>query len=596
MAVNFAEEVQRYGSVAAAREALGFTQNADGAWQAPDNVEQRAAESAAAHTTANSITSKANQSATHQAAYQAAQSGDWDKAANIAYSGLLVDDGYGGQSVKEAEAYFQDLANALNYNPNSYYQQKYDSVYGTGAWDGGTGTGQPTYNAYSQALVDAAYAAINSPGIGTMSSGGSSGNTAASPYAGTNYHQDAIKYAQQGDWGNVLAALNQRDEKTMTTGENYGRNSSDIYQELLAKYGTQKENYNGFEYEARPEYYDDYQARIDAALDKLLNREAFSYNPEEDEAYQQYQQTYAREGDRAMRDTLAQVAARTGGMASTYAVSAAQQANQYYMQQLADKVPELRQLAYQMYLDDIDLQVQDLGLLENASNEAYNRYRDTMADWYNDREFAYGNYRDGIADERYDTEWQYQLDRDALSDQRYDTEWEYQLSRDELADQRYDSEWAYQQSRDQIADSQWQQSYNASQRSSASDNPSYADEVTAVAAYLGISEKEANALKNVGASTYADALKALGIGGNDTGNPLSDTPVAPKITDYQSAVDYLRKNVPSGATGIMTESEWKQRKASYQNTGVGGDEVRLNATYADYLNDFVQYKLETSGR
>ena len=555
-----------------------------------------------ASATSTKKTTQANASPTHQAAYQAAQSGDWDQVGTLVNQ-LGTTNQYGETDMGAANQYLSELADQFKYNPVDYYNQQYDKAYGQGSaavydMTGGAIKSQSQLDA----LVEAAYAAINSPGIGTMSSGGSGGSTAASPYAGTNYHQDAIKYAQQGDWANVLAALNQRDEKTMNTGENYGRSSSDIYQELLAKYGTKKENYNGFQYEARPEYYDDYQVRADAALDKLLNREAFSYNPEDDEAYQQYQETYAREGDRAMRDTLAQVAARTGGMASTYAVSAAQQANQYYMQQLADKVPELRKLAYQMYLDDIDLQVQDLGLLQNASNEAYNRYRDTMADWYADRDFAYGSYRDGIADERYDTEWQYQLDRDALSDQRYDTEWEYQLSRDELADKRYDSEWAYQQSRDQVADSQWQQSFNASQRSSGGggSDTSYADEVTAVAAYLGISEKEANALKNVGASTYADALKALGIGGNSGGNGGGGNggggAATPKITDYQSAVDYLRKNVPSGATGIMTESEWKQRKASYQNTGVGGDEVRLNATYADYLNDFVQYKLETSGR
>lgn len=401
-------------------------------------------------------TQNANASAAHQKAYQAAQAGDWDAVGNyvneIAYSGQK--NAQGGYDMSAANQYLQELQNEFKYDANSYYGNKYDSVYGSGAWDGGTGTGQPVYNDVSQALYQAAVSATSGGNSGGSASGGSvaSGNAAANPYTGTNYHQDAINAAKAGDWAGVLTALRLRDEKTMNTGENYGKNSSDIYQELLSLYGGDRTTTtNGFTFEDAPEYYDDYQVQIDAALDRLLNRDSFSYNPEEDAAYQAYKDMYTREGDRAMRDTLGQVAARTGGMASTYAVTAAQQANQYYLQQLADKVPELQQLAYQMYLDDINLQAQDLGLLQNASNEAYNRFRDTMADWQNDRNFAYGSYRDDIADQQWQTQFDYNAERDALADSRYDTEWEYQLSRDQLADQRYDTEWQYQLAQDAAA-------------------------------------------------------------------------------------------------------------------------------------------------
>lgn len=334
-------------------------------------------------------------------------------------------------------------------------------------------------------------------------------------YQGTNYHQDAINAAKQGNWNLATQALNARDEKTSLTGKNYGTTGADLYSQLQSKYGTKTNNtgYGDFTYEEAPEYYDAYQKRIDDALNQLLNRAEFSYNAEEDPAYQQYKETYTREGDRAMRDTMAQAAARTGGLASTYAVTAAQQANQYYMQQLADKVPELRQLAYQVYLDDIDLQAQDLGLLQNASADAYSRYQDTLANWRADRDFAYGTYRDDIDDTRYDTEWQYQQDRDALADQRYDTEWDYQLSRDQVADSRYNTEWAYQVEQDKLA------AQRAAATGSGGGSTSYGDEVIAVAASLGISPEEANALKNIGSSAYSDALIELGVGtkgGNDT--------------------------------------------------------------------------------
>lgn len=108
---------------------------------------------------------------------------------------------------------------------------------------------------------------------------------------------------------------------------------------------------------------------IDRLLDQILNRGEFSYDAESDPIYQQYAQQYQREGDRAMNDTLAAAAAHAGGM-NSYAVTAAQQASDYYAAQLGDKIPELYQLAYQMYMDDIDLQVQDLGIVRENRESA----------------------------------------------------------------------------------------------------------------------------------------------------------------------------------------------------------------------------------
>lgn len=276
--------------------------------------------------------------------------------------------------------------------------------------------------------------------------------TPQNQYANTNYHKDAINAAMAGNWDAVTQALNQREEKVAAQGgNNRGKTSADIYAELWNLYGEQEDPIGDFTYGNAPSYYDSYSSRIDEMLNQILNRDKFSYNAEEDPMYQQYAEQYQREGERAMQNTLGEVSARTGGLASSYATTAAQQANQYYAQQLADKIPELYQLAYQMYLDDINLQAQDLGLLQNASNDAYNRYRDTMADWYADIDFAYGAYRDQIADDRYDNEWEYSVGRDQIADERYDKEWEYNVGRDEIADQRYQTEWEYQLQQDAIA-------------------------------------------------------------------------------------------------------------------------------------------------
>lgn len=179
-----------------------------------------------------------------------------------------------------------------------------------------------------------------------------------------------------------------------------------------------------YDTQSRPSYSSNYNDEIDNLLNQILTRDDFSYDVEKDPLYAQYKQQYLREGNRAMNDVLAETASNAGGM-NSYAVTAAQQANNYYASQLGDKIPELYQLAYSMYLDDIDNEVRNLGLLQNMDNTQYGRYRDTMSDWENDRDFAYGKYRDDMGDYFNNRDFEYGVSRDEISDDRYDQEWEY---------------------------------------------------------------------------------------------------------------------------------------------------------------------------
>ena len=149
-----------------------------------------------------------------------------------------------------------------------------------------------------------------------------------------------------------------------------------------------------FSYENAPEYVSRYQGLIDEYLGRVLNPQAFSYNYETDPLYQQYAKSYGDAGRRAMQDTLAQISARTGGIASSYAGSASQQAYNTYMARLADKVPELQQLAYSMYNDELDRDAQRLSALRGLEGDDYGRYADRLGQYNTDRSFAYGVYGD----------------------------------------------------------------------------------------------------------------------------------------------------------------------------------------------------------
>ena len=145
-----------------------------------------------------------------------------------------------------------------------------------------------------------------------------------------------------------------------------------------------------FTYEAeRPEYQSRYDERIQEMIEQILGRGDFSYDYKADPLYQQYAEAYTRQGQQAMQDTLAQVSARTGGLASSYAGTASQGAYNQYMQALNDKIPELQQLAYSMYRDKGKDMVEQLGLLESLEGQDYGRFRDLLGDWSQDRQLAY---------------------------------------------------------------------------------------------------------------------------------------------------------------------------------------------------------------
>lgn len=167
-----------------------------------------------------------------------------------------------------------------------------------------------------------------------------------------------------------------------------------------------------------------YDPQIQALYQAILSREPFSYDAASDPLYGQYKQSYTRGGQRAMQDTLGQMALRTGGLASSYAESAAQQTYDNYMAALADKIPELQQLAYQRYQDELSGKRADLSMLLGLDDVDYNR-------WSGDRNFDYNAYRDQVADDQWAKSFDYQQQRDAASDSQWQQQWDYSRAQED---------------------------------------------------------------------------------------------------------------------------------------------------------------------
>lgn len=154
-----------------------------------------------------------------------------------------------------------------------------------------------------------------------------------------------------------------------------------------------------------------YGDRIQDALDAVMNREKWSYNPEDDPAYQVYADAYTREGNRAYQNAYAQMAANTGGYGSSAGMTAAGQQMNYYMQQLGDRVPELMQDSYNRYLGEQELNRSALESLRSVAQDEYNR--------------EYQANRDSINDATTAGYYDYLRDRDARQDEVEDRKWAY---------------------------------------------------------------------------------------------------------------------------------------------------------------------------
>lgn len=97
----------------------------------------------------------------------------------------------------------------------------------------------------------------------------------------------------------------------------------------------------------------------------------------------------------------------TGGMPSTAAVAASQQASDYQMSQMTDKIPELQQLAYSMYQDGLNADRADLNTLIGLEDNSYNR-------WLADRNYLYQLARDQVGDQQTADALAYQKQQDKL--------------------------------------------------------------------------------------------------------------------------------------------------------------------------------------
>ena len=238
------------------------------------------------------------------------------------------------------------------------------------------------------------------------------GSISRADYGGSWWDQKYMTDDELRDAWDVRQAA-ERGEITWDDAHNYVENTR-------AKYGYSG-GADGSEYvktNSAPTMPDDYGAAYREAVRRYTDMAPFSYDHTTDPAWQAYKKEYAREGARASENALGQYAAMTGGMPSTAAVTAASQAGDYYAAKLADKIPELYDMAYAMYTGEADRLYRQLAALQDARSDELGRYRTELSQWNADRDRA-----DALDRQAWERDYRERAYADSRADTEYDRAW-----------------------------------------------------------------------------------------------------------------------------------------------------------------------------
>lgn len=162
-----------------------------------------------------------------------------------------------------------------------------------------------------------------------------------------------------------------------------------------------------------------YAEQIQQALAAL--NQPYVYDPNNPQA-QAVRENYTQAGQQAMENTLAQVSARTGGLASSYAGTAAQQQYNNYMQGMNDALLAVEQQAKQNWLADQGLKQANLQLLLSMASQDENSYYNAL-----NAQMAAQQYKDDLSYRQ----WQQQFSQQEYLNQLMHQNWQQGLTEDQ---------------------------------------------------------------------------------------------------------------------------------------------------------------------
>ena len=151
----------------------------------------------------------------------------------------------------------------------------------------------------------------------------------------------------------------------------------------------------------------DYALLRDSLLQELLDTPEFTFDLNADALYQQYRNSYMRQGREAAGDAFGKAASLTGGYANSYAQTVAAQTYDDYMLALQDKGMQIYENAYDRYTDENERKAALYKSVKEREETQYERQKDEENTAYNrqqaEEKLAYDRLQDA-EDEKYKKE------------------------------------------------------------------------------------------------------------------------------------------------------------------------------------------------
>jgi hypothetical protein len=129
---------------------------------------------------------------------------------------------------------------------------------------------------------------------------------------------------------------------------------------------------------------------LDDIMQKIMNREQFSFDLNGDALFNQYSDYYTKQAALAREDAIGKASAMTGGYGNSYSQSVGQQAYDARMDELNNVIPELYQMAYDKYNQEGQDLYNQYALLSAEEEKDYQREID-------ERNFNYQVEQDKLA-------------------------------------------------------------------------------------------------------------------------------------------------------------------------------------------------------
>ena len=138
-----------------------------------------------------------------------------------------------------------------------------------------------------------------------------------------------------------------------------------------------------------PTYTSQYDDAISRLTESINNRGSYSMTSGDDALMSIYADRYMQQGKQAMKDTVGQSAALTGGYGNSYAHNVGQQAYDKYLQSMGDITLDIYDRSYKRYLDEGEMLEEELGRLTDEEQKDYERYLDALNQYNKDRDYYY---------------------------------------------------------------------------------------------------------------------------------------------------------------------------------------------------------------